>query len=344
MDLSDIQVDSFAPHRADTDYYIKLFGGLNINVFQCGDEKSNIKNYLNEIKSFNNLLKNNRYDCVHIHSGRILTLSIYSLVSKLNKIKKIIVHSHNSNIKESLKHIVVKTVCFPLLRYCPTDYCACSKTAGIWKFPKKIVDKKLVVLKNGIDLDTYNINENIRNEYRQKLNLKSEDAVIGHIGRFTEQKNHKFLIELFAEIKKKSDKYKLLLVGDGEFSDEIRTKVKNEGIEDSVIFTGNVNNVQDYMQAMDVFVLPSLFEGLPIVGVEAQASGLPTIFSTGVTEEAKLTDNVEYISLDDKKKWIETIERFSALPKADNAEKIRAAGYDIKSTAQIVREMYFKKC
>ena len=151
--------------------------------------------------------------------------------------------------------------------------------------------------------------------------------------------SHSFIIDFFSELYKKSDNYKLLLVGEGELKENVLSRVTELMLTDSVVFTGNVSNVQDYMQAMDLFVLPSLFEGLGIVGIEAQACGLPCVFSTGVPEEAKLTENVEYISLD-KNKWIETIEKMIVLSKTDNTEKIRASGYDIVETAKKLENIY----
>ena len=167
--------------------------------------------------------------------------------------------------------------------------------------------------------------------------------VIGHVGRFSKEKNHDYLIDIFFEIQKKDNRYKLLLLGDGALKDSLKLKAEKSGLSDSVVFTGNVSNVQDYMQAMDLFVLPSEYEGLGIVGIEAQACGLPCVFSTGVPEEAKLTENVKFVPLEDKDKWVATIKKMIKLPKLDNTEKIREAGYDINETAKQLESIYLSR-
>ena len=156
------------------------------------------------------------------------------------------------------------------------------------------------------------------------------------------QKNLKFLVECFYEVQKKNDKAVLLLVGNGYLETELRDMVKKYDIEDKVIFTGAVNNVEDYMQAMDVFAFPTLFEGLGIVVVEAQAVGLKCICSTGVPKEAKLTDNVEYIELE-KGKWVEAMLKYSdGYTRVKMDEQIRNAGYDITEEIKVLENIYYQ--
>ena len=169
---------------------------------------------------------------------------------------------------------------------------ACSKEAGEWLFG----NTQFIVLNNGIDVSKYVFNQNIREEYRKILGF-SDELVLGHVGRFSNQKNHNFLIDIFYEIIKINKKSKLILIGTGELENEIKEKVESLSLKEKVIFLGARADVNKIMQAMDVFILPSLFEGLPVVGVEAQASGLPCIISDTVSKDVKITDSVLQISL-----------------------------------------------
>ena len=335
-----LDIDFFTPYYADNSFYIDKIVKKNNKVFTGNLDFKPGGNRLNIVKPLCHILKQGNYDVVHIHSGSIFALAVSSFAAKICKVKRIIVHSHATGTAGGLKHKLIKALSVPIFFFCPTDFFACSKAAGKWKYPKSIANRKLQIIKNGIDLDLFRIDDSKRSEYRKRFNFSDKDLVIGHVGRFAEEKNHVFIIDIFKELHKKDNKYKLLLVGDGELKESIQARVAKAGLTDSVIFTGSVNNVQDYMQAMDLFILPSLFEGLGIVGIEAQACGLPCIFSTGVPDEAKLTDNVEFVSLEDKDEWINTIERMISLPKSDNTEQIRAAGYDIKETAKKLEGIY----
>ena len=282
------------------------------------------------------ILKDGGYDAIHINM--LSAANILPVFAGRFTKTKVIVHSHNSGTPSGFSRKVLHYINKPLLNFADI-YLACSNLAGRWMFG----NKQFTVISNAIDLTVFNVNNDKRSKYRKELGLSENDYVIGHVGRFAEQKNHAFIIETFLELQEKSKNYKLLLVGDGELKESIINKFAELGLSDSVIFTGNVSNVQDYMQAMDLFILPSLFEGLPVTGVEAQACGLPCVFSDTITTEIKITDNVEFASLDNKDKWIETIEKMIALPKADNTEKIRAAGYDIRDTAKKLEEIYMNR-
>ena len=343
INYENISIDIMCPYSCDNIKAINMFnrernGLFFLDVSYKGNVlKSDI--YHPTV----NFLKSNQYDVVHIHSCNTSALAIMAFAAKKAGIKRVIVHSHNTGTKKDLKYYALKALFEPLLLSSANDFCACSPVAGEWKFTKNICKNKLIVLKNGIDTELFKIYNVKREEYRTRLGFSDTSLVIGHVGRFAFQKNHEFIIDIFTELHKKNNKYKLLLIGDGELRQSIEEKVNKAGLTDSVIFTGNVNNVQDYMQAMDLFILPSMFEGFGIVGIEAQACGLPCIFSTGVPYEAKLTDNVEFVSLEDKDKWIKTIEEMILLPKTDNTELIRSAGYDIKQTAKAIEIEYLSK-
>ena len=179
-----------------------------------------------------------------------------------------------------------------------TDYMCCSELAGRWLFGNKEYDKgNVYLLNNAIDLDKFKYDEKIRSEKRKKLNISDDTLVIGHVGRFVEQKNHRFLIDIFNEIHKQNSNSILLLAGQGPLMEEIKSKVESLGLEKFVIFLGQRNDIDELYQAFDVFCLPSLYEGLPVVGVEAQATGLLCIFSDDMTKETKVLDTTEFLSL-----------------------------------------------
>ncbi len=277
------------------------------------------------------------YEVLHVHCNSFIYPLPVALAYK-HKIKTIILHSHNTCNHGKLITLYHKLNEKRYDKYLSFRF-ACSEAAGKWMFE----NKPFSVIHNGIDLGVFKNDSENRMRVRSKLGLEEKNLVIGHVGRFAEQKNHSFIIDVFSKLHEKSENYKLLLVGDGELKEVIINKVAELGLTDSVVFTGNVSNVQDYMQAMNLFVLPSKYEGLGIVGIEAQACGLPCIFSAEVPNETKLTENVEFISLDDKRKWIETAEKKIMLPRTENSEKIRSAGYDIAFTTKKLEEIYLNR-
>lgn len=340
MNMKVLQIDLLTPYYCDNNAYrkdVEKFGGKVIcqeRPFHPGSLRTDI------IKPLYHYLKNNKYDVAHIHSGSITILALASLITWLCGIKKIIVHSHSTGKVKDLRYRLLKIFSYPFLRFIPDEYCACSVAAGEWKFPKSVVRKKLRVINNGVDLDLFSPNPDKRVEMRRNLGILESSLVIGNVGRFSLTKNHSFTFNVFKVLKDKIQNSKLMLVGDGELMDEAKERVKELGIEKDVIFVGRVNNVQDYVQAMDVFVFPSLWEGLGLVGVEAQGVGIPVIASTNVPQEMKLTDDVFYLPLDNIEKWVDKIIEVSSFPRKNNIDKIREQGYDINQTAEEVRKLY----
>ena len=280
------------------------------------------------------IIKDGNYDAVHINMLSLANI-LPVLAAQFTKVK-VIIHSHNAGMPSGLARKVLHFINKPFVALADNRL-ACSEAAGKWMFGKK----SFTVIPNAIDLSVFSLNEEKRNEIRQKYNI-GDSVLIGHVGRFAEQKNHAFLIDVFAELCRKSAKYKLMLVGEGELMEEIKQKVADAGLKDKVIFTGSVSNVQDYMQAMDVFVLPSLFEGLPVTGIEAQASSLPCVFSDRITKELKITDNVVFVPIEDKTAWIKEIEQLTSTPRIDNTAKLKESGYDIKNSIKLLETKLMK--
>lgn len=295
-------------------------------------------NYFKKIDEF--FSQHNDYKVVHLHSS---SKNFYILKSaKKYGIPVRIAHSHNIGFQSKNKiQIMIGNLCKPLLKKYATDYFACAYLAGEWLFGKKAVkDGKVRVIHNAVEYEKFKFNEEKRIEIRNRLNI-NEKLVIGNVGRFSEQKNHEFLIDIFNEIHKKNKMSTLMLIGKGEKEELIRKKVKELGLENDVIFMGFCDNVNELMWAMDIFLMPSLHEGLPVVGIEAQAAGLPCFMSKYViTDEVKITELVKFIELKQSpREWAEEILN-SDLSRKNTKAEIEQARYLIMDTAKELENFY----
>lgn len=243
------------------------------------------------IESIRKLLLGN-YDVVHLHTSYWKRLLIEQIAMEC-KIPKVIVHSHNTqiDIADEEKRKEAEKIHWELREKfdisLATDFCACSWAAADWLFGPKIPKEKINILHNAIDVEKFVFNQAIRDKYRKLMELE-DSFVIGHIGRFSAQKNHDFLINVFYEVNKELVNAKLMLVGEGPLENFVREKVERLGLTDKVSFLGQRQDIPQLLQAMDVFCLPSQFEGLPISLIEAQASGLMCITSIQVPEESTI--------------------------------------------------------
>jgi glycosyltransferase involved in cell wall biosynthesis len=339
IDYSDLSIDVLTPYQCENDLFRNLVqtNGGDVYELKMAFRPGRSRRFL--LRPIMQFLKDRDYDVVHVHSGSVSVLAYVSLAAKRAGVKKIIVHSHSTGYP-SIKHNLIRFLFGFILSGCATDYLACSREAGLTKFPKKIVDNQLVVVNNGIDIDSFKFSPEKRRILREKYNIGDDSFVLGHVGRFSKEKNHSFLIELFSEIHRMVSNSVLLLVGDGELIQNIREQVRDLNLENVVIFTGNVDNVQEYYQAMDVFLLPSLYEGLSYVTIEAQATGIPCIISTGVPGVVVMGENVKRISLDNSAKWIDEVLTCQGAKHVENAQTLREAGYDVADTANHIREIY----
>lgn len=341
MDLQEFQVDMFTPYYCDNDNYKCFIESHNGKItaenilFKVGGSRREI------IPVFEEYLKDRKYDVVHIHSGSISVLAYCARCASKKGVKKVIVHSHSSGTKENLKHFLIKQYAERLFRKYVTDYCACSQEAARWKYPQdKLGNVK--ILNNGVDLEVFKYNTLVRSEMRAKYQIKNDEFLIGHVGRFTAEKNQKYLIDILKKYRDlhPEDKARLLLVGDGTELDSVKRRADDLGVINRVIFVGARDNVSDYMQMFDVFAFPSKYEGLGIVGVEAQAIGLPIVASTGIPKSMKITENVKFVELNDMDSWCRDIKQFENIQRKDNSAAIKAAGFDVRDTAKEVEELY----
>ncbi len=262
--------------------------------------KSYYKNPLKYTKELIKIIKQNNYEIIHCNMNSAVFL--YPLIAaKIAKAKVIIAHSHNASNDKGLLKTLLHNINKRFIPFFANTYFACSKEAGEWFFSNRILkqeSKKYFIINNGINIDKFKYNEELRKKIRQKFNITDKTMLIGHIGRFSKQKNHEFAINLFKEIHEENENTKMWLIGEGEKKEKIVDLVNANHLESYVEFLGIRQNVNELLQAIDVFVLPSIYEGMPLVAVEAQVSGAKCILSDKITKEAKITDKTEYITID----------------------------------------------
>ena len=287
------------------------------------------------------IFKEINYKIVHSH---INTLSAFPLrAAKKAGVKVRMAHSHSTTNKKEWKKNLLKQVLRPVSKVYATNYMCCSELAGRWLFGDKAYDSgKVYLLNNAIDLDKFKYNEKLRKEKRKELGISDDTIVIGHIGRFVAQKNHTFLIDIFNGVHKKNNNSILLLAGQGPLKEEIKNKVKELKLNDSVRFLGQRNDVNELYQAFDVFCLPSLYEGLPVVGVEAQASGLLCILSNAMTKETKVLDITKFMSLNNPpEEWADSIlDDVKKYKRIDTSKEMTSKNFNIKEEAKKLEKYY----
>ena len=299
--------------------------------------------YPQYIAFFRKLIRQHpEYKVMEVHNG---ALGVYALNSgKRAGIPIRIYHAHGQGLNLDYK-IVLKWLCKKMLRFNMNYHFTCGLKAGEYYFGKSVMERgDYVFVRNAIDVDRFVYNEEMRLYLRRKHGLENAH-IVGHVGRFMHQKNHTFLIDIFAEIVKRDNKAVLVLLGDGELQAKIQSKAERLGINDRIRMMGNVENTNEWYQVFDLFILPSHWEGLPVVGVEAQASGLPCMFSSNITSEIKMTDYAQFIDLHSGvKHWADiAISLLNQSRERDNMREVIALnGYDIRVEAKKLEELYQK--
>lgn len=337
MDMNGMTIDCLTAYDCRSEKYKGLVESLGGRVYALNLSFAPGKSRLNIRKPFREFLKEHYYDIVHIHSGSISVLAIMSSEADKAGVKKVIVHSHAAGDKDNLKHKVLRRAGSIMMCHHVNTYCACSEEAAEWKFESKYARNAHIIM-NGIDTKRFTFNPEKRAFMRHSNGLDKK-FVIGHVGRFTKEKNHEFLINVFKKVVSSEPAARLLLVGTGAEIDGIKAKVRNEALDDFVIFTGSINNVEDYLQAMDVFVLPSFFEGLGIAAIEAQCCGLPVIASDTVPKTTAVTEKMIYLSLQAGiGEWSNRILSYREVERTSSTKNLEFI--DIKKTAEQVRKLY----
>lgn len=308
----------------------------------CSRHLNPVKHYYQWIKMMNST--KGKYSAIVLNSNS-LEYVFPLFVAKLYGIPTRIIHSHNSGNQHKigcLRKVLIFINKF-LLNHSATNYCACSEKAGKWMFG---ANQKFQVIHNAIDTSKFVFNKNKRLKIRQSLAL-GDTLVLGHVASFCYQKNNEFMIEIFNKVHRLHPNSNLLLiggaVGDKSVLNACKAKVKQLGLDDSVKFLGLRTDVPELMQAIDCFLLPSRFEGLPFVGIEAQASGLPCFFSDTITKELEITNLCHFIGLEkSSEEWAKIIVENSPIERRDMSNEIRKTGYDIQTEVRKIEKLYQK--
>lgn len=279
-----------------------------------------------------------KYDYVHLETGAASEI-VYVFPFSLKYNFKVISHSHNGNGYSPIINSIFK----PIVNKVSDIELSCSDEATDWLFgPNR--RSKVKIINNGIDTNRFTYSDKQRKRIRGNYSIPEDTLVIGHIGRFSEQKNHVFILEIFKEVVKRNKNVKLFLVGTGELKKEIENKAKMMNIEDKIIFCGVQEKTEEFYSAFDIFLMPSLYEGLPVVGVEAQSEGLPCYFSNNISSQIKITDNANIISLEKGASyWAEKIINDNKMLSQDRSKYskiVSKAGYSIFGTVKELEGVY----
>ena len=316
----------------ETNIYDEMLSKLNIHFISILTKTYNpIFRDLKILQKLKKHIQEIQPNIVHINTCNTIGFK-YSQIIKHHSNAKIIVQSHNTKIEKDKFKIKYLLNLF-MKRYEKfVDYrLACSQAAG-----KFLFTKSFEVLKNGINLERFNFGVNIRNETRKELNITDQEILLLNIGRFSSQKNQIFLLDILSKLDKK---YKLLLIGEGENKQLIEEKIMAKNINERVIILSPTKCIENYYSAADCFLLPSLHEGLPVVGVEAQANGLNCIFSDTITKEIIISSNCIQLPISDVSIWVKMIENTS-FKRIDNKEKLNINGYNIKTSSEKLIKIY----
>lgn len=284
------------------------------------------------------------YDTVHLHTSVWRGFLIEQIAMEM-QIPQVIVHSHSTGIdftekkdRDRLLQIHEELKRAFDFSYA-TDVCACSSLAAEWLYGPQIPKNRIKLLPNAIEAEKYRFRPEVRKRLREELGIANR-IVVGNVGRYCYQKNQEFLVKVFAKAKKKNPALFLILIGQGELKQQIEKEIEELDIKNSVLCLDWQNNIEDYLQAMDVFCLPSRFEGLPISAIEAQAAGLQCYIADTVSKEVKITDIVTFLPLDEEI-WRSMLEESNtAYEREDLDKKIADKGYDIRSAANRLKELY----
>lgn len=332
VDRTKVQFD-FLTHRTEKGAYEDEIIDMGGRVYHAPRlYPQNYPQYFKYMKEF--FEEHPGYQIIHSH---IDTMSYFPLLAaKYSNVPVRIGHSHSSKLDIDLKYPIKYFALKRISKVANVDF-ACGEMAGKFMWG----DKKFKVVHNAIDLEKFTFDETIRKKIRQKLKIAENELVIGHVGRFNKIKNQLFLIDIFNEFVKNRSNSMLVLIGKGEDETKIRSKVHELKLDDKVIILVDRSDVNELYQSFDLFVMPSLFEGLPVVGVEAQANGLPCIFSENISEEVILTGNAVRIPLaNNAKEWSNKISNTNIIRNAKALSELQEEGYDIKLEARKLEEWY----
>ncbi len=324
------------PYKAD------LVESMGSRIFVASADRIKFRPFrrLFRLAEIKKVCKENNIEYLHYNADLPADLTNI-IAARLGGVKHITMHAHNASYTVSgLSVVLTSKICKPFLPLVSDNFWACSNLAGSFVFPQSVLkSKKYKMVPNGINLEKYDYNPGVRKELREELGIPDSAFVVGHAGRFVEQKNHRFLIQIYKALQDKDKNAVFLCFGKGELKDEMEEYAKKLGV--TVRFMGNSDRMEKMWQVMDAFAMPSFHEGLPVAGIEAQACGLKCFFADTITKEVDVSGQSVFLSLNDSaEKWAQTILDNKNYIRASNIDKLRAAGYDIDLMAANFQDYY----
>lgn len=314
------------------------------HIYKIPARNEGLMSYYKNLDSF---FRQHKGDWIAIHQHASSLSSIEPLYfAKKYGIKIRIIHAHSSSISSSLKtkkaHLVLHEINKKMLKHVCTDFFGCSDKAIHWLFDNTGIENRVVKINNGIECAKYAYNKNLQKEVRSEFNVEDTTVLIGHIGSFIPVKNHHFLLHVFKAYHDTNGDSKLMLIGDGPLKDNIIKLARELNVENNVIFTGIRKDVYRLLQAIDIIVMPSIYEGLPVSLVEAQAAGVPVLASNTISQDSKLIDEFVFLGLDeDTQSWAEVIHTtLNHYNKTNKSDIVVEKGYDINSSMDIIMNTY----
>lgn len=340
---SSIHYTFVTPFQADNAKFIERIKARGDSLIHFDYPFNSRKRKREIVKSVKSVLREKKFDVVHIQTGSVYTLLEVSKIAKKAGVKKVIAHSHAGGFN-NFKYRLIKSYSDKRIDKYADLYFACSQLAGEWKFPKKVLEsERYQVIDNGIQTEKYCFNPGIRARIRAELGIQKDQLTFIHVGRFAKEKNHVFFYDLLPEIEKEYPDFRFIFVGAGETKKDFQRQRKTIGLSSHILYLEHISNVNEILRAADIFLFPSLYEGFPMTLVEAQASGLPTIFSDKITKECILTDYIYRLPLDCMV-WMAEIKNIVPslnIDKRLNAYKdIAEKGYDASKSAKILEDTY----
>lgn len=347
IDRSIIQFD-FLKTSPDEGAYEEEIKDLGGRIYSIQPRRNGILNYRKELNKF--FEKHKEYKIVHQHVSSLSDINALKIAKK-NGVPIRIIHSHSTNegSRNSLFkifHYFLHNVNQKRITTIANDFFACSEVAAEWILGRKLYERKnFKIIYNGIETELFKFDKKVRDIVRNEFNVENDEILIGNVGSFHHPKNHEFLIDIFHYLVKVRPKAKLLLVGDGKLRNHIENKVKTLDLDQNVIFTGIRKDVSRILQGMDLFLMPSLYEGFPVSVIEAQCAGLPCLLSDTITKETQITDLVKYESLNNSPEiWANKIlDMIRSFERADTTDLIKEAGFDAKMIAEDLTKYYLRR-
>jgi glycosyltransferase involved in cell wall biosynthesis len=343
MDSNDFAFDLLTPYYCDNCQHRRWIENHGGNVYELGvkfNPGGDRRSIVNPVSAF---LDAHHYDAVHIHSGSTSVLGLLAKVAKEHDVPLVLTHSHSPIEHFTLKNWAIREMCsWDIERYADI-LCACSRNAAEAKYAPRL-QGRVHIIPNGIDAHQFSYKPEVRVRVRGELNLPEHAYVVGHVGRFSYEKNQQYLVEAFSKIRELDESAYLLLVGAGDTKAAIEEQIASLGLQPFVIFTGAIDNVSDVLQAMDVFAFPSKFEALGISLIEAQSTGLPVVASDRVPKEAQISEGYVRLPINPEMtdRWAEAILSFRHFPRNDGTQLVASSGYDVEDTARCLATLY--KC